>query len=572
MRVRRSFLLVAATSLAVLVSASLALAGARSAPSGGSPTSDSDVYGDPVVSEPVVVGPADPAAIIDIGLALRGQDPEGLERTLAELTDPASPNYRHYLTAEEFGDRFGLSAEDEEELVTTLTANGLEVVGRFPQRTSVRARGTVADVSRLLGTPLEQVEDAATGRTWVAAPGELVVPAALSAAVTGVTGLERYRPVSAIDPADAPPPPTRGLKPQDLAIAYGYQSLWDAGIRGAGTHVAILQYGVDTDEDLAVYDAAFGLQGPAPERISVGNGLVDAPADFAAEAALDTQVVRAAAPEAQILVFGFDKFTSFGDAVNAIVADGRAKIISLSYGLCMMPDYLPQAVVDADNAALQAAAATGVSLFVASGDWGAFTCHRWDLADHRESTFWPSCSDFAIGVGGTFLETREDGTYLRETGWQDYLVTGGTGGGVSPLHARPAWQVGEGVDTSDGAPRQCPDVAAAADSDTGYLIFFTDTETGEAGWRMIGGTSAAAPLWAGMTALMTQAAAQQGIAELGFVAPLLYQVREADPSVFHDVVRGGNLVSVSGPGFDQATGLGSPDLAALTDAVIETLR
>ena len=99
-----------------------------------------------------------------------------------------------------------------------------------------------------------------------------------------------------------------------------------------------------------------------------------------------------------------------------------------------------------------------------------------------------------IGVGGTYLETRDDGSYLRETGWQDYLTTGGTGGGISPVDPMPAWQVGPGVqnDRSNGN-RQCPDVSAVADPDTGYLIFVTDQATGEAGWQMIGGTSAAAP-------------------------------------------------------------------------------
>jgi kumamolisin len=183
-------------------------------------------------------------------------------------------------------------------------------------------------------------------------------------------------------------------------------------------------------------------------------------------------------------------------------------------------------------------------------------------------------------VGGTFLEVRPDGSFLRETGWQDFLVTGGTGGGISPSDPRPAWQVGEGVDNDrSNGNRQCPDVAAAADPDTGYIIFHTDqfdpeqpSKPLQAAWRVVGGTSAAAPLWAGVTALMEQKAAAAGIDGLGFLPPVLYQLRETDPAAFHDTLRGGNLVATSGAGWDYATGIGSPDVAVLSDALIRTLQ
>jgi kumamolisin len=187
--------------------------------------------------------------------------------------------------------------------------------------------------------------------------------------------------------------------------------------------------------------------------------------------------------------------------------------------------------------------------------------------------FWPSCSDNVIGVGGTYLETRADSTYLRETGWQDYLTTSGTGGGVNPVEPRPAWQVGDGVDNEfSNGNRQCPDVSAVADSDTGYLIFYTDPESGEADWRMIGGTSAAAPMWAGAMALVQQQAQEAGIDRLGFLAPLFYQIAGSVPGAFHDVTRGGNLLHPATVGWDYATGVGSPDIAVLSQAIIDALQ
>jgi kumamolisin len=521
---------------------------------------------------PVDLGPADPSLVLQVGLALRGRDPAGLQRAVEEQSDPTAPGHGLTWTPQALGDRFGLPAADEDQLVALLEAAGLSVTGRVPQRSSLRVTGTVADLQRVLGLQLRELGDPRTGRSTVGTLEAPTVPPSLAGAVTAILGLDPYLPVSTVAPDEAPAPPVRGLGPRDLAVAYDFLPLWEAGFDGAGQSIAILQFGVDTDEDLAVYDAAFGLQGPPVERIEVGEGLANAPADFAVEAALDTQVVRGTAPGADILVFGFGVRESMATAVDTIVADGRAKMISLSYGKCFLPgEYMFPAEVEAGNDSFARAALAGVSLYAASGDWGAFSCHVFNKEEHRESTFWPSCTDNVVSVGGTFLETRQDGTHLRETGWQDYLTTGGTGGGFSPTDARPAWQTGPGVDTSDDR-RACPDVAAAADPDTGYLIFVTDQETGEAGWQMIGGTSAAAPLWAGIQALMQQAAAAQGVESFGFVTPRYYRIAATDPDAFYDVTRGGNLVHVSGPGWDAATGVGTPRTQALLDALIADIQ
>ena len=122
-----------------------------------------------------------------------------------------------------------------------------------------------------------------------------------------------------------------------------------------------------------------------------------------------------------------------------------------------------------------------------------------------------------------------------------------------------------------------PDVAAAADADTGYQVFATDPVTGIAGWQMIGGTSAAAPLWAGMAAIVGQVAADRGRGldgepgRLGFLAPALYAAAAARPDAFHDIVRGGNLLDEAAEGWDLSPGLGSPRLATLADALVSAL-
>ena len=517
----------------------------------------------------MVIGPADPQAQVQVSFVLRGRDPAGLQRFLIDVNDPTSPVYHRYLTPQELGDRFGLGQVEQDQLVARLTSTGLTVVSHNPQRSRLVVRGSAAQLGTLLSVTIQQRRDAA-GTAYLAAASAPIVPADLVSLVGAVTGLEPELPVSAARKTQVADPPARGLKPMDLALAYDFKPLWDAGITGTGQNVAIIQYGVDTDDDLAAYDTTFGIKAPNVERIAVDGGVVGAPSSFATEAALDTQVVRAVAPGANILVFGFPSTESFGASIDAVVADGRAKLISVSYGKCFAAGYLSQAEYTDTSDALKRAAAAGVTLFAASGDWGAFTCHAFDTTDPQVSTFFPACTDNAVGVGGTTLDVRNDGSYLRETGWEDYLSTAGTGGGLSLVDARPPWQKGvAGIDnaTSDGH-RQCPDVAAAADSATGYLIYVTDPDTGTGDWQMVGGTSAATPFWAGVMALVQQAASQKGITQLGFLAPLFYQLAVSDPAAFHDVQRGGNLVEQSVPGWDYATGLGSPDVAALTDAVL----
>lgn len=530
------------------------------------------------LSAPASLGPAAPTERVDFDLVLAERDPEAAARFRAGLSDPASPDYRDFLTAREIGQRFGPTDDTLGHIRGVLDAAGLDVVAMPPQRTRLSVSGAAAAVGAFLGVTIERFQDPGSGLTYHATTGSPAVPSDLADTVIAVTGLSPWLPVSAIDPADAPPVPTRGLAPADLALAYDFQSLWDQGIDGTGTTVGILQFGIDTDEDLAVFDSAFGITGPTPIRVPINGGLIDAPVRFATEAALDTQVVRAVAPGTQIIVYGFPASTGFGAAMDAIVADGRTQLVSVSYGKCYSGGFISLDEVLDSQRALQAAADAGVSLFAASGDWGAFSCHPFDNTDHRVATFFPACTANVVSVGGTLLELNTDGSYKRETGWEDYLTTGGTGGGVAtvngpdgPLEQLPTFQQGfSGIDQSVTG-RHCPDVSAVADGDTGYLLFETDAESGEPGWKMVGGTSAAAPFWAGVMALIQQKAQAEGITELGFLTPLFYQLAVSHPQAFHDVVRGGNLLDDAVPGWDKATGIGTPIVSVLADAVIETL-
>jgi kumamolisin len=225
---------------------------------------------------------------------------------------------------------------------------------------------------------------------------------------------------------------------------------------------------------------------------------------------------------------------------------------------------------------LEAAVAQGISFFVASHDSGAYMCQLQLPTDTRPTLSWPSDDPNVVSVGGTRLSVRQDGSYLSEQGWEDILSQSGTGGGVNPEDPLPDYQTD--VYQADQNPqrlRQTPDVAASADPDSGFYVVSPNpqTEASEAG--QVGGTSASTPFWAAAMLLVQQFAEQRGAGALGFVNPMLYAIA-ADPTAgsepFHDVLRGGNRLHVCGPGWDFATGLGSPDVTALAQNVVDYLK
>src|SRR5439155_8756694 len=203
-----------------------------------------------------------------------------------------------------------------------------------------------------------------------------------------------------------------------------------------------------------------------------------------------------------------------------------------------------------------------LQVFVASGDSGAYDCQENVATDLRLRTDWPADARLSIAVGGTRIWAGADGNYVREAGWEDVLSTLGSGGGLNPTAPRAPWQSGPGVTNAyTNGRREVPDVAAPADPDSGYLVVFRGRRTGKAG------TSGAAPFWAGVAALVQEYVRAQTGRRVPFLPPLLYRLAATRASPFHDVVVGGNRYYRATPGWDYATGLGTPDVAALAERI-----
>jgi kumamolisin len=515
---------------------------------------------------------------VQFTVSLRLPGAAELDRYLHDLATPGSSNYQHFLTPEEFGARFGLADGDIGRIVAWLQGGGL-AAELMPQRTSIAVSGSAAQVGQLLGIGLVDWQNAAGTRYHVPV-GEVAVPSNLDGDVAAVLGLNT-EPL--IRPASLP---TRfeagagdGLLPDTVATAYEIRPLHDAGVNGEGMTIAIISFDTYTPSDVELFDQTFGIEGGLPVELIRLAGAAEEIGEGAGEVALDLQVIRGIAPKAQILDYeGPNTSDGFVPTMAQIVADGRAKIVSISWGLC--ENWSSVQSMGAEQREFAAAFAAGISVFTSSGDDAAYDCRRVDVSDDplerdlSPGVDWPSASSSVISVGGTFLSLREDGSYVEEAGWEEPLGGGGGGGGLSVFQERPEWQVGLGVDNeASNGMRQVPDVAGPADPTSGFIVTYTDAEQGLVSGE-IGGTSAAAPFWAASMLLVQQLAAREGVAALGPLGPVLYQISTEQPAgaVFHDVIRGGNLLYSAGPGWDFSTGLGSPRVAPLARAIVDALK
>lgn len=509
---------------------------------------------------PVRLAPLPPQMPIEIALVQRAQHQSGLDTLLAALTDPRSTQYHHFLTPAEFDARFGPSPMSEAQLAAVLRAAGL-LVERPPESTSLLlARGTAASVEQLFGVQLDWYRTA-DGEQYYAPRAAPHIPAALSGLISGVLGLDSRRiPVTRplLASRAGQGPAEGGLEPADLARVYDVGPLQAQGLTGVGQTIALAEIDSFRMSDITSYDHAFGITAPPVGVVTVGNG----PSGKSPEATLDIEVLQAIAPRTHILAYeGGQELSQLAQTFGRMVADHRAQIISISLGACeaQTTGAEGRSFVNSLDNFFKQANAEGVSVLVASGDSGAYGCQ-----DNTLSVDLPASSPYVTAVGGTTLFLASNGGYAREAGWEGPLEGAGSGGGLSRFYARPAWQNGPGVanSASDGM-RQVPDVAADADPLTGYLIYFS-------GWQIVGGTSAAAPLWAGLIALADQSATNSGRPPLGFLNPALYALgsRSASPQAFRDVTIGGNLYYEAGPGWDYATGWGTPDAAVLIPALL----
>ncbi|RAG82677.1 peptidase S8 [Streptacidiphilus pinicola] len=516
-------------------------AGAAPALAAGAPARTSAVAGDllPGLSHSVATGAVAPDRRISVQLSLAPRNREGLAAFLAQVANPDSAQYKHYLTVRQFADRYGADAATVARVTAFLTAQGLKVGAPTANRLSLSASGTAAQLERAFGTRLATFHEPRSGRDFFANTLAPRLPAAIASAVTDISGLNDYARFTSHAVPAKPAPHTgaravTGLTPPKARSAYNLNSAINAGYTGAGSTVALLEFSAFAQSDIAAYDSHFALKPSTPTVVNVSGGTTDLSGEVEDE--LDIEVVQAIAPGSTVKVYEAPNSDAGETAVYAQLVSDDVPVISTSWGIDEA-DETPSNLT-AVHTDLQEAAAQGQSVYAASGDSGSD-----DAGNGGTSVDFPASDPSVTGTGGTTLKLSSTGAWSGETAWS------GSGGGVSSEFATPGYQ----ASVNGGSKRTVPDVAADADPSSGWAVY------SQGSWGEVGGTSAAAPNWAAFTAIYDDEAKAKGKPAFGFANPTLYTLAESSQyhSAFHDVTSGSNGAYNAGTGYDDVTGWGS---------------
>ncbi len=508
----------------------------------------------------------DPATTIPLTLTLRLPGAAALREYVATQRVASAPTW---LTPREIGRRYGLADARLRELVRSLAAAGVHVTQVFPQRTALLAEGAARDVEHLFHVRLDEYRG--HGRVLVRKPSRSpTIPSALRSGVTSVRGLDTtptFRPASSVPRSSAR---TGGyLTPSDLRQVYEAKDLVDGGSTGRNEVVAVASLATMHGDEATTWAKTYTTSRTPDKTVTVkpappGTKSPDWDANGSGEVALDLEMVRAMAPDATILNYQTaNDGAGLTRIVDQVVADHRASILTVSWGSCE-----PQSAIATDEPSYASAEAAGITVLVASGDQGPYGCLRPDSsqADMRIAVDYPASSAHVLAVGGATLYVQDQQLY--EEAWQDPLSTWGSGGGTSQAIDRPPWQ-SSAVAHESGTRRLVPDVAGPADNFLNLSIEVWNPTTGKAFASIAGGTSAAAPFWAGALAIAKQyVRVHSGANADRDVATLVYSIA-ADPTAYRaaflDVTQGGNTLYPAGTGWDFVTGLGTPRVTALAN-------
>ncbi len=483
-----------------------------------------------------------------IGLPLRNQ--EALTNLLQQIYDPASPNYRHYLTPEQFTEQFGPTERDYQAVIAFAKANGLTVTDTHPNRMLVDVSGSVADIERALHVTLRVYQHPTENRMFYALDTEPSLD--LAVPILSISGLDNYslpRPrLQATPLANASNvSPNAGSGPSGTYMGKDFRAAYvpDSSLNGSGQIVGLLQFDGYTASDITYYENQAGLP-----SITLSNVLIDGASGLPSgsggevEVSLDIEMAISMATNlSKVVVYMAPNPSPFVDILSRMANDNVAKQLSCSW-------YVPYGAAEpAADQIFQQMAAQGQSFFNASGDDDAYI----GLID------FPGDTPYITQVGGTTLTTSgPGGSWVSETVW-NWGGGIGSGGGISTQYPIPSWQTNINMTANQGSTtkRNTPDVALTADK----VYVRADGRN-----YTVGGTSCAAPLWAGFAALVNQQAAASGRPMIGFINPAVDAIGSGVnyTSAFHDITTGNNTWSGSPAkfyavsGYDLCTGWGTP--------------
>ena len=497
--------------------------------------------------QPVERLPGSKRLQLAIGLPLRNQ--EALNALLQQLYDPTSPNYRHYLTPEQFTEMFGPTEQDYQAVIAFAKSHGLTVTTKHPNRMVLDVAGTATDIEKAFHVTMQVYQHPKEARTFYAPDVEPSLD--LAVPILHISGLDNYslprpmhvaKPIPVIKAMNVTP--NAGSGPRGSYMGNDFRAAYVPGtsLTGSGQSVGLLQFDGYTASDITYYENLAGLP-PIPLQNVLIDGATGASVGDGdeVEVSLDIEMVASMAPGvSQIIVYMAPNPSPWVDLLSRMANDNLAKQLSCSW-MGGPPDPTCEAV-------FQQMAAQGQSFFTASGDSDAFTT----------SIDFPGDSTNITVVGGTTLTTTgPGGSYVSETVWNRGNV--GSSGGISTYYPIPAYQLGINMVANHGSTtmRNVPDVALTAEN------VYVRADGSD---LSVGGTSCATPLWAGFVALVNQQAVSFGKPPVGFLNPTVYAIGTGTSysSGFHDITTGNNFSSSSPSnfpavtGYDLCTGWGTP--------------
>lgn len=497
----------------------------------------------------VVLGASASAFAQPVNVVVKLQERVPLQELAAAVTDPTSPRYQKFYTNDELRALVAPSDADYAATLAALKARGLEIVAESPTHLWISAKAEHTVLEKAFQTKFKFSKKGRSALLAPRIPGEL----SLVESVTGFDNTRKAKPRikfgDGLDGKSGQP----GVLPAQIKTAYGYDAVYAAGWTGKGEHIAIATYDGFYLTDIQQYYTLIGLKtAPTVDQVTF-NGTPTLNDGSAAETQLDAEFSGMMAPGAQIHIFASAENSDAGEEAmfTAILDDGRAKVANYSWGTC------ETYVADDHRAAMDKifarAVAQGVNILVASGDSGTDGC-----GDGTTVADWPAERPDVVSVGGTSLTLNSDNSIQSEEGWSN------GGGGYSGFYPAPSWEVGS-LSAPNNTQRGYPDVAFNADNVVSGQAIWTHygSSNGKPRWLTVGGTSMAAPQWAGLLTLINEARVAAKKTELGQLDPILFGASKAVNATILSDITTGNNGDTAGPGWDAATGLGSPKAGAL---------
>jgi subtilase family serine protease len=499
---------------------------------------------------------APPTQELDLALGLPLRNRDKLAQLLAQLYDVRGAQYRHFVSAEEFADKFGPSEEDYATVRRFAEEHGFQVLKTHSNRALLDVKASVRDIEQAFHLRMGLYEHPTENRAFYAPDMEPSVEADVPLlSISGLDNAVLPQPASLRERPQGSPTPEVGSGPAGYYWGYDFRHAYVPGVSltGTGQAVGLFELASYFTNDIGTYETKTGLP-----SVPVTNVLVDDytndPGNGTLEVSLDIELAIAMAPGlSEVLVY---EGSIPNDVLNQMATDNLAKQLSSSWEFTGVNANTEQIY--------EQFAAQGQSMFQASGDNGAYTNSPLSPTDDP----WVTC------VGGTTLTTGASASWEGERVWNwntEHLGNRASGGGVSTTWAIPIWQQGIDMSLNQGSTawRNIPDVAMVAD-----MIWLIASNGNQ---YPIGGTSAAAPLWAGFMALANEQAAASGHPPVGFANPTLYELARGPEhgALFHDVTIGNNTnLSVdyeffAQPGYDLCTGWGTPNGSNLLNALAQ---